>query len=89
MARARCSSLAAPDESTPRGQRDAAMLHTMYAAGLRVSELVGLTLGDVNLEIGFVQAFGKGRKRRLVPIGAQAKERIERWRTEVRPHWAA
>ena len=80
--------LAAPDESTPRGQRDAAMLHTMYAAGLRVSELVGLTLGDVNLETGFVQAFGKGRKRRLVPIGAQAKERIERWRTEVRPHWA-
>ena len=59
-----------PERNTPRGVRDAAMLHTMYACGLRVSELVGLTLGDVNLEAGFVQAFGKGRKRRLVPLGA-------------------
>lgn len=80
--------LAAPDEATPLGLRDAAMLHTMYAAGLRVSELVGLTLGDVNLETGFVQAFGKGRKRRLVPLGMQARGRIERWRAEVRPSWA-
>lgn len=80
--------LSAPDESTPLGLRDAAMLHTMYAAGLRVSELVTLTLGDVNLETGFVQAFGKGRKRRVVPLGKAAQGRIERWRAEVRPGWA-
>lgn len=80
--------LEAPDEESPRGIRDAAMLHTMYAAGLRVSELVGLTLGDVNLETGFVQAFGKGGKRRLVPLGAPARRRIERWRQEIRPRWA-
>lgn len=65
--------------------RDSAMLHTMYAAGLRVSELVRLELGDVNLETGFVQAFGKGRKRRIVPLGAPARARIVRWRDEVRP----
>ena len=80
--------LSAPDEETPRGLRDAAMLHTMYAAGLRVSELVSLSLGDVNLETGFVQAFGKGGKRRIVPLGAPARRRIERWRAEVRPRWA-
>jgi integrase/recombinase XerD len=80
--------LAAPDQDTPRGLRDAAMLHTMYAAGLRVSELVSLGLGDVNLETGFVQAFGKGGKRRIVPLGAPARHRIERWRLEVRPRWA-
>lgn len=80
--------LAQPDESTALGLRDAAMLHTMYAAGLRVSELVGLELGDVNLETGFVQAFGKGQKRRIVPLGAQARARIERYRAEVRGRWA-
>jgi integrase/recombinase XerD len=64
------------------------MLHTMYAAGLRVSELVGLGLGDVNLESGFVAAFGKGRKRRIVPLGRSARELVERWRSERRPHWA-
>ncbi len=80
--------LDAPDEDTPRGLRDAAMLHTMYAAGLRVSELVSLSLGDVNLETGFVQAFGKGGKRRIVPLGAHARRRIERWRLEVRARWA-
>lgn len=80
--------LGAPDESTPLGLRDAAMLHTMYAAGLRVSELVTLKLGDVNLETGFVQAFGKGKKRRVVPLGKAAQHRIERWRSEVRGRWA-
>lgn len=81
--------LAAPDaDEGPLGARDAAMLHTMYAAGLRVSELVNLELADVNLETGFVQAFGKGRKRRIVPLGAPARRRIERWRDEVRGRWA-
>lgn len=82
--------LAAPDaDESPLGIRDAAMLHTMYAAGLRVSELVRLELGDLNLETGFVQAFGKGRKRRIVPLGAPARRRIERWRDEVRGRWAS
>ncbi|WP_053238854.1 site-specific tyrosine recombinase XerD [Sandaracinus amylolyticus] len=82
--------LGAPDlDDTPLGIRDAAMLHTMYAAGLRVSELVRLELGDVNLETGFVQAFGKGRKRRIVPLGTPARRRIERWKSEVRGRWAA
>jgi integrase/recombinase XerD len=78
-----------PDRATPRGVRDAAMLHTMYACGLRVSELVGLTLGDANLEAGFVQAFGKGRKRRLVPLGAVARERIGDYLARQRGAWAA
>jgi integrase/recombinase XerD len=61
--------LAAPDISTLRGLRDRAMLSVTYAAGLRVSELVGLTAGDVDLSRGVVSAFGKGGKRRLVPLG--------------------
>ncbi|MFO0681778.1 MAG: site-specific tyrosine recombinase XerD [Sandaracinus sp.] len=80
--------LAAPDESTPLGLRDAAMLHTMYAAGLRVSELVKLELGAVHLDEGFLAAHGKGNKRRLVPLGVPARERIARWRAEVREQWA-
>ena len=80
------SLLRAPDDDeAPLSIRDCAMLHTMYAAGLRVSELVNLELGDVNLETGFVQAFGKGRKRRIVPLGAPARARIVRWRDGVRP----
>lgn len=80
--------LSAPDEATPLGLRDAAMLHTMYAAGLRVSELVNLELGAVHLEEGFLAAHGKGNKRRLVPIGMPARERITRYRAEVRERWA-
>lgn len=81
--------LRAPEGSdSPLAIRDAAMLHTMYAAGLRVSELVRMEVGDVNLEAGFLQAFGKGRKRRIVPIGEPARKRIERWKNEVRGLWA-
>jgi integrase/recombinase XerD len=71
--------LGAPDESTPEGVRDAAMLHVMYAAGLRVSELVALRWGDVNLEVGYVSAFGKGQRRRLVPLGEVAAQKIRAW----------
>jgi integrase/recombinase XerD len=67
-----CALIAAPDISTLRGLRDRAMLGLAYACGLRVSELVRLQQGDVDLNRGFVQAFGKGKKRRLVPIGEQA-----------------
>jgi integrase/recombinase XerD len=64
--------LAAPVRSTPRGARDAAMLETLYATGLRVSELVKLRLGDVNFDAGYLMALGKGKKERLVPLGEVA-----------------
>jgi integrase/recombinase XerD len=64
--------LAQPDDSTLQGQRDAAMLELLYATGLRVSELVNITVGRVNLEVGFVVALGKGSKERIVPIGEVA-----------------
>jgi integrase/recombinase XerD len=80
--------LKAPDLNTPRGVRDAAMLHTMYACGLRVSELVGLTLGDVQLEGGFLQAFGKGQKRRLIPLGTVAREHIAAYVDTIRGRFA-
>jgi integrase/recombinase XerD len=64
--------LLAPDRRTPRGARDAAMLETLYATGLRVSELVKLRLRDVNFDAGYLMAFGKGRKERLVPVGESA-----------------
>jgi len=69
--------LEAPDTDKPLGARDRAMLELLYAAGLRVSELVNLKLQDVNLEAGFVRVFGKGSKERVVPIGLHAKDKIE------------
>lgn len=80
--------LEAPPADTPRGLRDRAMLQTMYAAGLRVSELCRVELGDVNLEAGFVAAFGKGRKRRVVPLGEVARDAIVAYRDQVRGRWA-
>jgi integrase/recombinase XerD len=64
--------LEAPDTETPLGQRDRAMLETMYATGLRVSELTGLELANLNLNQGVVRVLGKGSKERLVPIGEHA-----------------
>jgi integrase/recombinase XerD len=66
----------APSPDTLRGLRDRAMLSLMYAAGLRVSELVSLTLGDVDRARGIVSALGKGKKRRLVPLGEVALEHL-------------
>jgi integrase/recombinase XerD len=80
--------LAAPERNTPRGLRDAAMLLTMYAAGLRVSELVGLRVADADLRGGFVTVLGKGGKRRLVPLDRSACSAIEAYRQQVRPLWA-
>ncbi|HET9770403.1 MAG TPA: tyrosine-type recombinase/integrase, partial [Acidimicrobiia bacterium] len=59
--------------------RDRAILETLYATGLRISELVGLDLGALDLEEGFLRAFGKGAKERIVPIGATATAAIEAW----------
>jgi integrase/recombinase XerD len=79
--------LAAPPRTTARGLRDAAMIELLYASGLRVSELVSLPHGDVNLNQGFVRVTGKGRKTRLVPIHAGARDAIARYVKEVRPGW--
>jgi integrase/recombinase XerD len=77
--------LGAPSEDTPAGLRDAAMIEMMYAAGLRVSELVGMKRHDVNLEAGFVRVLGKGSKERIVPIGRYARERIATYVEKARP----
>jgi integrase/recombinase XerD len=79
--------LAAPRPDTPRGLRDQAMLETLYATGLRVSELVGLAMGDLNLQAGWVRVTGKGRKQRMVPLGEAAGERIAAYLAEVRPRF--
>lgn len=78
--------LAVPDRGSPRGVRDGAMLETLYATGLRVSELVKLRLGDVNLEAGYLVAFGKGKKQRLVPLGEAAVAAIKGYLESARPH---
>jgi integrase/recombinase XerD len=77
--------LKSPNTKKPLGVRDAAMLELLYAAGLRVSELVNIKLQDVNLEAGFVRIFGKGSKERIVPIGMHAKEKIDHYLKTVRP----
>jgi len=64
--------LAQPDTRTPRGARDKAMIETLYATGVRVSELTNLRLADVNLTVGFVRCFGKGSKERIIPLGKVA-----------------
>jgi integrase/recombinase XerD len=77
--------LAAVDPSTPQGQRDAALLEVLYATGLRVSELVGLTIKQVDLRRGVVRPLGKGHKERLVPMVAQAVEKLKLYLEEGRP----
>jgi len=77
--------LNAPDVEKPRGARNAAMIELLYAAGLRVSELVNLKLIDINLEACFVRVFGKGSKERIVPIGHYAREKIDYYIKAARP----
>ncbi|HLO61347.1 MAG TPA: site-specific tyrosine recombinase XerD [Azonexus sp.] len=77
--------LDAPDLDTPLGLRDRAMLETLYATGLRVSELVNLKLHEVGLADGVLRALGKGSKERLVPLGQLAIEWISRYLNEARP----
>ena len=77
--------LASPDTSTPLGLRDRAMLETLYATGLRVSELVGLTTERVRLDPGYVRVIGKGRKERVVPLGESAVSWIDDYLGRARP----
>lgn len=75
-----------PDLTKPEGIRDRAMLETMYASGLRVSELLALEKGKVNLDKGIVSVFGKGAKERKVPIGDFACDYLRQYINEVRIH---
>lgn len=77
--------LNAPDTNTPLGQRDRAMLETLYATGLRVSELVNLKLHEISLTDGVIRVFGKGSKERLVPLGEVAMDWIALFCSEGRP----
>lgn len=77
--------LEAPDLDTPLGQRDRAMLETLYASGLRVSELVNLKIHEVGFNEGVVRVIGKGSKERLVPLGEQAIDWLTRYLDEARP----
>ncbi len=77
--------LAVPDVATPLGLRDKAMLETLYASGLRVSELVGTTLGQINLRQGLIRLFGKGNKERIVPLGEEAQHWLGRYLESARP----
>jgi integrase/recombinase XerD len=69
----------APDVSTPAGRRDRAMLEVLYGTGCRVSELLGLDLGDLDLEDGVTRVIGKGDRQRTVPLGRQAVASIRDW----------
>ncbi len=80
------SLLAMPGTDTPRGLRDTAMLEVLYATGMRVSELVGLLIGDVDFDRGVVICTGKGRKERMVPIGESARQHLLHYLAEGRPH---
>ncbi len=74
-----------PDSLQLTGVRDKAMLEVIYATGIRVSELISLDVGDINLEAGFVRCTGKGSKERLIPLGSVAIRNVDRYLTESRP----
>jgi integrase/recombinase XerD len=78
--------LAQPDTSTPRGLRDKALIEVLYATGLRVSELLSLRAGDLNLEEGHLTCIGKGDKQRMVPLGQEAADWVRRYLRDGRPH---
>jgi integrase/recombinase XerD len=77
--------LAQPDVGTPRGLRDKALIEVLYATGLRVSELIALRDGDLNLEDGYLTCIGKGDKQRMVPLGQEAIDWVRRYIREGRP----
>ena len=75
-----------PDTSKYTGLRDKAMMEMTYAAGLRVSELLGLKMDDLNREAGFLRVTGKGSRQRLTPLGKEALYWLEQYISEARPH---
>jgi integrase/recombinase XerD len=77
--------LASPDASTARGMRDRAMIELLYASGLRVSELVGLKITNIDLEAGWVRTIGKGSKERMVPMGSKAQQSLKEHLAHSRP----
>ena len=77
--------LAQPDTTKPLGIRDMAILEVLYSSGLRVSELIGLRVGDLEMKMGCLRCIGKGDKERLVPIGRKAIQAVERYLLDSRP----
>jgi integrase/recombinase XerD len=77
--------LAAPDTATPLGLRDRAMLETLYATGVRVSELVSLLASQLRLDPGYLRVIGKGSKERIVPLGSQARHWLALYLERARP----
>ena len=77
--------LDAPDLGKPLGLRDKAMIELLYASGLRVSELTGLKLSQLRLDQGFLVAFGKGSKERIVPVGERAEIWVGKYLSDIRP----
>jgi integrase/recombinase XerD len=80
--------IAAIDRTSSAGERDVAMLETLYSCGLRVSELVGLRINDVHFDEAYVKVLGKGNKERLVPLGNRAMKHMKIYKNEVRVHGA-
>ena len=81
--------LVAPAAMTDDGQRDRAILETMYSAGLRVAEVVGLSLNDLDRSAGILRVMGKGRKERIAPVGSYALKALDRWLKIRRPDTTA
>ena len=77
--------LTQPDSSTPLGLRDRAMLEVFYSTGLRVSELIGLRVADLDTKVGCVRCIGKGDKERIVPVGRKALYVVEKYLRDARP----
>ena len=77
--------LAQPDAKTALGLRDRAMLEVLYSAGLRVSELIGMRVTDLDSKVGCVRCIGKGDKERIVPVGKKALSMVERYLRDARP----
>jgi integrase/recombinase XerD len=74
-----------PDQLQISGIRDKAMLEVIYATGIRVSEMMSLNVGDINLEAGFIRCVGKGSKERIIPLGSVAIRHVDRYLDEGRP----
>jgi integrase/recombinase XerD len=76
--------LTQPDQNTPMGRRDKAILELLYATGLRASELIGLRMANINLEAGYIRTIGKGSKERIVPMGSKAMDSLKQYITDSR-----